>query len=195
MLSCPWVDRGAQDARSMLRPVTGPLAPRIRLLIFGAILIALTLGTNFLLPRHLDEHLAFLLRDANDLVILLIASFVMGRIEHRTIADYGLPWRRTLRSEFWKGAALGFVMLTAIVLALRIAGAFFFHGLALRGGAIAQWAAVYVGVFLLVALREEFRFRGYLMVVLNEIFGFWPAAALTSAAFGLLHLGTTHENC
>ena len=170
------------------------MKPAWRLLLFLAIVISLSWLTNFALPRHGDEALLFLLRDAKDLLIFLFASWVMSRIEHRTIADYGLPWRRMFRSEFWSGALIGFVWLTALVLALRVAGVFFFHGLALRGGAIAQWAVVYLLVFILVAVREEFRFRGYGLVILAEILGFWPAALLTSALFGVSHLSNTHEN-
>lgn len=35
---------------------------------------------------------------------LLLASFVMARIEGRTLADYGLPLRRAFRCRFWQGA-------------------------------------------------------------------------------------------
>ncbi len=34
---------------------------------------------------------------------------------------------------------------------------------------------------------EEFIFRGFLLVALAAVFGFWPAALITSAAFGLTH--------
>jgi membrane protease YdiL (CAAX protease family) len=34
---------------------------------------------------------------------------------------------------------------------------------------------------------EEFIFRGFLLVALSAVFGFWPAALITSAAFGLVH--------
>ncbi|HEY4641764.1 MAG TPA: type II CAAX endopeptidase family protein [Thermoanaerobaculia bacterium] len=170
------------------------MKPRWRLLIFLAIVVTLVVTTNLALPRHLDENILFLLRDAKDLLIFLIASWIMGRIEHRTIADYGLPWRRMFRSEFWKGILLGFAMLTALVLALRVVRAFAFHGVALRGGEIAQWAGIYLIVFILVAVREEFRYRGYLLVILTEILGYWPSAILTSAIFGLAHLGNTHES-
>ena len=43
----------------------------------------------------------------------------MGRIEGRTIADYGLPWRRMFRIQFWQGVLLGFASLTGLLVAMR----------------------------------------------------------------------------
>jgi membrane protease YdiL (CAAX protease family) len=34
---------------------------------------------------------------------------------------------------------------------------------------------------------EEFIFRGFLLTALTAVFGFWPAALLTSVAFGAIH--------
>jgi membrane protease YdiL (CAAX protease family) len=34
---------------------------------------------------------------------------------------------------------------------------------------------------------EEFLFRGFLLVALTAVFGFWPAAVITAAAFGATH--------
>jgi uncharacterized protein len=40
----------------------------------------------------------------------------------------------------------------------------------------------------MVALSEEFAFRGYLQFTLTRGMGFWPAALVTSILFGLVHL-------
>jgi membrane protease YdiL (CAAX protease family) len=34
---------------------------------------------------------------------------------------------------------------------------------------------------------EEFIFRGFLLAALTAVFGFWPAAILSSVAFGAVH--------
>ena len=65
-----------------------------RLLIFLALVIALVNASNLIVRRLLhsaDETALFLVREVMDFLIFLLASWIMGRIEHRTIADYGLP--------------------------------------------------------------------------------------------------------
>jgi len=173
------------------------LHPALRLLVFFVLVLPASfivgVATRLLFP-HLDESARFLLHDATALVIYLVASWIMGRIEGRTIADYGLPWRRMFRGEFWIGAAIGFACISALVLALRLCGVFFFKGVALSGVEIAIWALVYTLVFVLVAVREEFQFRGYGLVTLTEAIRFWPAAVIWSLLFGAAHLVNTHEN-
>jgi uncharacterized protein len=55
-------------------------------------------------------------------------------------------------------------------------------------------ATIYGLVFILVALREEFRARGYALFTLSAGIGFWPAAILSSAFFGYSHHGNTGED-
>src|SRR6476659_9083905 len=97
------------------------LHPALRLLVFFVLLLPpsflVGVATRLLFP-HLDESARFLLHDATALVIYLVTSWIMGRIEGRTIADYGLPWRRMFRGEFWIGTAIGFACISALVLAL-----------------------------------------------------------------------------
>ena len=75
-----------------------------RLCIFLAIVIALINATNLIVGRLLpgaDRTTLFLLFQVINFLIFLFASWIMGRIEGRTIADYGLPWRRMFRGQFW----------------------------------------------------------------------------------------------
>jgi len=99
-----------------------------------------------------------------------------------------------LAAQFWQGMLLGFVSLSVLLLIMRAAGVFHFGGLALHGADIAKWAAIYAFVFLLVALREEFRARGYALYTLTAGIGFWPSAILTSLFFGLSHRGNSGED-
>ena len=114
-----------------------------------------------------------------DFLIFLLASGIMGRIEGRTIADYGLPWRRMFRVQYWQGVLLGFASITGLLVAMRAAGVFYFGSIALHGPYIWKWAIVYAFVFILVALREEFRARGYGLFTLSAGIGFWSAAILS----------------
>jgi len=161
-----------------------------RLAIFLAIVIALTSATNLMVRRLLggaDATMLFLVREVMDLLIFLFVSFIMGRIEGRTIADYGLPWRKMFRAEFCRGVFLGFASITALLMVLRLVGVFHFGAIALHGAEIWKWAIIYALVFILVALREEFRARGYALFTLSMGIGFWPAAILSSAYFGYSH--------
>jgi len=115
-------------------------------------------------------------------------------MEGRTIADYGLPWRKMFRAQFWQGALLGFASITALLVFMRVVGVFYFGTIALRGADVWKWAAIYAFVFMLVALREEFRARGYGLYTLSAGIGFWPAAILWSAFFGYSHHGNSGED-
>jgi uncharacterized protein len=168
-----------------------------RLFIFLAIVIAATNLSNLMVRRLLhgsEETALFLAREVMDFLIFLLASGIMGRIERRTTADYGLPWRRMFRAQFWQGILLGFVSITALLVLMRAAGVFFFGSISLHGPDVWKWAIAYALVFVLVALREEFRARGYGLFTLSAGIGFWPAAILSSAFFGYSHHGNSGED-
>ena len=134
-----------------------------RLFVFLAIVIALINAGNLIVRGVLhgaDDTTLFLVREMMDFLIFLLANWIMGRIEGRTIADYGLPGRRMFRVRFWQGVLLGFASITGLLAAMRVVGVFYFGSIALHGTDIWKWAVVYAFVFTLVALREEFRARG-----------------------------------
>jgi membrane protease YdiL (CAAX protease family) len=70
---------------------------------------------------------------------------------------------------------------------MRLVGVLHFGVVGLRSAEIGKWALLYVLVFILVALTEEFSARGYLLYTLSAGIGFWPAAILTSVFFGYSH--------
>jgi membrane protease YdiL (CAAX protease family) len=168
-----------------------------RLCIFLCIVIALINASSLMIRRLLhgaDGTTLFFVREVLDFLIFLLASWIMGRIEGRTIADYGLPWRRMFGVQLWQGVLLGFASITGLLVAMRVAGAFYFGSIALHGADIWKWAIVYALVFILVALREEFRARGYGLFTLSAGIGFWPAAILSAAYFGYSHHGNSGED-
>jgi membrane protease YdiL (CAAX protease family) len=120
-------------------------------------------------------------------VPLFTATWIMARIEGRRIGDYGLPRRRAFRAQFWQGAAISFVSFTALLLVLRLAGAFSFGSLALHGAAILQYGALWTLPLFLSALLEDFFYRGYLLFTLAGGIGFWPAAVATSLFMAGVH--------
>ena len=154
-----------------------------RLLIFLVIVIACINATNFAVRRLIhaaDDVTDFLVREVVDFLIFLFASRIMGRIEGRTIGDYGLPWQKMFRVQFWLGALIGFAAVSGLLVVMRIFGVFHFEGTALHGLDVGKWAIVWGLIFILVALREEFRARGYGLFTLSMGIGARTVAEMCS---------------
>jgi membrane protease YdiL (CAAX protease family) len=177
----------------------GPLELRAgwRLVIFVVIVAGLIAAKSAFmrtLPLGNDQAVAYLVDKILKFTVFLLASWVMAKIEARTIADYGLPWRESFGRPFWKGAAMAFFSLAGFLIALRIVGLFQFGEVALHDKQIWKWGALYAVGFTVVALEEEFHYRGYALYTLTQGIGFWPAALLSSAVFGYSHLDNAGEN-
>ncbi|MGA2904707.1 MAG: type II CAAX endopeptidase family protein [Candidatus Korobacteraceae bacterium] len=171
-----------------------------RLLVFFALLTVLS-AAAVLLQRRFVHRVSFEFSAANiirnesiSFGILLIATAIMGRFEHRRLADYGLPARRALGKQFWTGALWGFVMLSVIIAMMAGTHAYSPGGLALSPLEVLKFALLWDLGFLMVGLFEEFAFRGYMQFTLTTGLGFWPAAAITCIVFAGLHLGNPGEN-
>jgi len=98
----------------------GPLELRVgwRLLIFVVIVLVLMFAKAALirtLPHGGDRAISYLVDKILKFAVILLASWIMAKIEARTIADYGLPWRKMFGHRFWKGAAMAFLGLTAFL--------------------------------------------------------------------------------
>lgn len=141
-----------------------------------------------------DEGVVYLVGHLAQLAILLVFAWVASKLERRPFGAYGMPWRKALRSDFWKGAAAGIVSLSVLVFTLALAGALALSiaPQKLLVGAVA--ALAYGLIFLLLAMREEFLCRGYSLFTLSEVTGFWLAATITTAWFVDGHAGTRGEN-
>ncbi len=120
-------------------------------------------------------------------VAVFLASWIMAKIEGRSIADYGLPWRRAFCRQYWQGAAISIASLTILLLVLRLAGAFSFGSPTLHGSDVWKYGAIWTIPMFLAALLEDFFYRGYLLFTLSTGIGFWPAAIATSLIMGGMH--------
>ena len=165
-----------------------------RLLIFVAILALLgyatSRGVDALTRRtHADLTIPLVNIFLLDVLLfpLLIATWIMGLIEHRTFADYGLPWRRAFGQQFWQGVCFSFASFTVLLLVMRLAGVFSFGAIALHGRDVWKYGAAWAVLAFLSALLEDFFYRGYLLFTLTTGIGFWPAAAVTSLLMGGMH--------
>ncbi len=165
-----------------------------RLLIFFMILLPLGYAANRMIDSVMEKlHADFFTPLGGTIVLtglattLILTTGFMGRIEGRSLADYGLPWRRAFCLQFWQGAAFSFASLTALLLVLRLSSAFSFGSLALHGADIVKYAAAWTVPLFLAALLEDFFYRGYLLFTLATGIGFWPAALVSSLLMGGAH--------
>jgi membrane protease YdiL (CAAX protease family) len=122
-----------------------------------------------------------------------MASAFMARLESKSIAAYGLPVREALVPRFLRGVAISFLGLTAFLLVSRAAGLFHFGSVVTHGADALKWCLIYALAFLLVAVEEEFQYRGYLLCALARGIGFWPAAIVSSAVFAYGHIDNPGE--
>jgi membrane protease YdiL (CAAX protease family) len=125
--------------------------------------------------------------------VYLVASAIMARLEAKSIGEYGLPVTRTLVPRFLRGAVISFFGLTAFLLVSRATGLFHFGSVVTRGFEAWKWCAIYAVAFLIVAVEEEFQYRGYLRHELARGVGFWPAAIVSSAVFAYGHIHNPGE--
>ncbi|HEY2499152.1 MAG TPA: type II CAAX endopeptidase family protein [Candidatus Angelobacter sp.] len=126
---------------------------------------------------------------------LLLAAFIMARIERRNMSEYGLPLQRqpVLRRFLVGYVFWGFLPLSLCLFIMRVFHGFSFGNFALHGGDIALDGIAWAFAFLLVGLAEEYLLRGYALYTLADGIGFWPAAILLGILFGLGHSGNPGE--
>lgn len=175
-----------------------------RLLIACAIFFAAIIAINFVLHHAsgADARKAFLVFNARGVLFgeaitfaaYLFASWVMSRIEARRMRDYGLGLTSAFGGKFWLSAVVGFAAISLLLGALKIAGVFQLGPVALHGPVVWEDAGLWALAFLFVGFSEEGVSRGYLLFTLTTGVYFWPAAIVTSLAFGGLHLGNTGES-
>ena len=124
-------------------------------------------------------------------VVMLLAvagaTVIMVRwVDRRPWSDVWLDRRSAKPRRLIEGYLLGVLAIGIPSVALITTG-----WLAIEPSAEGSWtaAAVRLSTLLLIAaLAEELAFRGYLLAVLREALGSIPALALTSVAFGYVHI-------
>ena len=185
--------------KSRLNPIfTGPNGLRAgwRLLIFLLLLsipaaALLLVARSHAHPAASQVTLTPFLLSMNDALLLLIlvgVTWIMGKIEHSRFAEYGLPVAQAFRKDFWIGTLVGFLAISSTLLLMFILHVFRVTGFALHGMAALSSLGGWGLAFTLSGLFEEFAFRGYAQYTLASGIGFWPAALVLSALFGLAHL-------
>jgi membrane protease YdiL (CAAX protease family) len=143
------------------------------------------------------------------LLVTLLVSWIMSKIERRPNSVYGLGDSRIF-SHFFAGLAWGITCLTLLILTLWKSGFLVFNGRLLFGSDILKYGAIWLTGFLLVGMLEEYLTRGYLQYTLTRglagfyqwafktrhsaALGFWTAAVIFSILFFLGHTRNPGES-
>ena len=132
--------------------------------------------------------------DSVTFCFILLASFIMSRIEKRKVGAYGLPLRRGTLRNFSIGAVWGFAAISFLLGVLWMAHGYHVGYVGLHGRQLVYYPLAWGVAFLLVGLSEEFTFRGYGQFTFTTGIGFWPAAILFSLLFGYIHSSNPGEH-
>ncbi len=149
------------------------------------------------------------LRDSIPLLAILVATWIMSKIERRPVSVYGLGGKNKF-AHLCAGFASGVICLSLLVLALWKTGLLAFDRRLLFGSAILLHGTSWLLAFLLIGLLEEYFTRGYIQYTLtrglaglyqsafkthhSQALGFWTSALIWSAVFGLSHTENPGES-
>ncbi|HET9995762.1 MAG TPA: type II CAAX endopeptidase family protein [Candidatus Acidoferrum sp.] len=164
-----------------------------RLVIYSIFIAAMGFGTELLIyqfaaPARDGFSIRYqILQELANFIVLFGAALIMARIELRPAGVYGLPAQDAFKKLFWQGCLFGLCEISAVIGLIALCGGYSFGSWALHGTEIVRWGALWCVFFLVVALYEEFLFRGYTQFTLADGIGFWPAAVILSISFGLVH--------
>ncbi|MFZ0761653.1 MAG: CPBP family intramembrane glutamic endopeptidase [Candidatus Sulfotelmatobacter sp.] len=165
-----------------------------RLLIFVGIFVGLSYLANWIVPRIFHprqrpflDPVGTIFDELTALIEVLIATWIMARIERRRFLDYGIPLRHAFAGDFWVGLGWGIASTSLLVGLIAAFGGYRILGLAIHGGTFWYFAGLWLVANLLIGFSEEFQFRAYILATLADGIGFWLAAILLSIGFGALH--------
>lgn len=160
--------------------------------LFVAVFVLLILLVQRALPSfsdtasHVTPTFAFV-RESLLLAVVMAATSAVGYFEGRNPLAFGLEGPKRV-SYFAQGCAWGFALLSLLVFCLIASQRLVLDQRVLGGFSALGYGIVWLVCCLIVAIAEETLFRGYLQAALARVMGFWPAAAVLSLCFGLVHI-------
>lgn len=162
-------------------------------LLVANLILAAVLGATYLIAKLIFGPVHFRMTapmlaavEAIYLLAALLTLTAMGRIERRSLEDYGFPRGQAFRGLFWRGSLWGGAAIMAVVGIIAALGGYSVRGLALQGTDLILYPCLWTLGFLLLAMFEELFFRGYMVTTLARGIGFWPGAILASFYFGFV---------
>ena len=172
------------------------------MLIFAAIIVGLAFGIGVAIHFLVHKRPAAggpmtpatgLIGEGIQVLVVLVATFVMSRIERKSVLAYGYQGQaRAVR--FISGLVWGFIALSVLVLSLWKLGYLDLDGIALGGESALRYAAEWGVMFLLVGIFEESIMRGYMQFTFTRGVGFWWGALVMSFLFGFGHHNNVGES-
>lgn len=108
-----------------------------------------------------------------------------------TLADLGLSRADVGSGLRWGTGAFGIVLVVLVVAALLPATNGFLHDSRAEIPGSQLFYQLTVPILLVTAIPEEFAFRGVLLGSALKLWSSWRATLITSALFGLWHIGPT----
>jgi membrane protease YdiL (CAAX protease family) len=175
-------------------------------------LIAMGLGrlVYWAIPIHASRLWSYFGGELAAFLAAVVAALIMTAIDGHKFSEYGLPAESALGRWFWIGALWGIASITVMLAGMHGAHLFDFGQVQVHGVRMLKFAVFWGAFFLLVALYEEFFFRGYLLFTLrrtlrghsrseehakgSEALTFWISAAMLCTYFGLVHLANRGES-
>jgi membrane protease YdiL (CAAX protease family) len=148
--------------------------------------------------------------DGIPFVVVMLATWLMARVERRSLAAYGVGATPGAVRQFLAGLFWGAGLLSLLVLILWQLHLLVFDGVQMAGLDVLRYSIEWAIGFLCVGLLEETISRGYFQFTLSRgiagpllytraapyarAIGFWTTAVLTSVMFGLGHMGNKGES-
>ena len=127
------------------------------------------------------------------LVAFTLSIYVSRRwLDRRPFPSLGLQFDRPVLADLLAGILITFILMGAIYLAMDRLGWIRFSGFAWQidpWGAVLGQTSFFFFIFILVGWQEELLSRGYHLQTLASGLNLFWGVILSSAIFGLLHLG------
>jgi uncharacterized protein len=141
-----------------------------------------------------DGVVGYLVDHMIELAAILLFGSIAAAVERRPFGAFGLPWRRALRAGFWQGAGAGLASLAVLVFVVQGAGAIRIGLSSTPALETAGFGIAYAVLFALLAVREEFLYRGYGVFTLAQVGGFWTSALASTIWFTWSHTEGSNGN-
>jgi membrane protease YdiL (CAAX protease family) len=138
---------------------------------------------------HGGDDATYVIDHLIELAAILLFAWIAARAERRPFGVFGLPFRRWPGRNFLVGTGAGLAGIVVLVMALDVQGALHVSGPSSPSWASAGFGLLVAVVFALLAVREEFLYRGYGVFTMTRVTGFWLAAMASSAWFTQAHTG------
>jgi len=145
------------------------------------------------LSRHTPRRFVAQFGQLFFVIAILGGNFVMARLEHRSVLDYGFSDSKWVQ-RLSLGVLVGWLSLTLMLAGMDLTHHFEFGTPHMHGPALVRAAILNALSFLFaVALFEELLFRSYALYTLADGIGFWPASVLLSIVFAAAHITNSGE--